>query len=162
VSGEPWIGRPLPRREDERLTTGAGRYTSDLAPSDAVHAAFVRASYAHAHILAIRTEAASACPGVLAVLTAADYAADGHGPIRHLPNPADAVDPERPAFVSGPGEREVVETPQPPLAIDVVRYAGEAVVMVVAETAGAARDGADLVEIDYDPLPLVVRSPDAL
>jgi len=158
----PWIGRPLPRREDERLTTGAGRYTSDLAPSDAVHAAFVRTSYAHARILAIRTEAAIACPGVIAVLTAADYAADGHGPIRHLPNPADAVDPERLAFVSGPGEREVVETPQPPLAVDIVRYVGEAVVMVVAETAGAARDGADLVEVDYDPLPLVVRSADAL
>ena len=162
MSRQPLIGRPLPRREDERLTTGAGRYTSDIAPSDAVHAAFVRTAYAHARILAIRTDVAMASPGVLAVLTAADYAADGHGPIRHLPNPADAIDPSRPAFVSGPGEREVVETPQPPLAIDVVRYAGEAVVMVVAETAGAARDAADLVEVDYDPLPLVVRSVDAV
>lgn len=162
MSRTPLIGRPLPRREDERLTTGAGRYTSDIAPADAVHAAFVRSTYAHARILAVRTDAAAASPGVRAVLTAAEYAADGHGPIRHLPNPADAIDPTRLAFVSGPGEREVIETPQPPLAIDIVRYAGEAVVMVVADTAGAARDAADLVEVDYDPLPLVVRSTDAV
>jgi carbon-monoxide dehydrogenase large subunit len=101
----PLIGMPLPRREDERLTTGAGRYTADIAPRGAVHAAFVRTSYAHARILAVRRAAAQASPGVLAVLTAVDYAADGLGPIFYLPNPADALDPAIPAFVSGPGDR---------------------------------------------------------
>ena len=158
----PLIGMPLPRREDERLTTGAGRYTSDIAPRDAAHAAFVRSPYPHARIVAVRTALAAASPGVLAVLTAREYEGDGHGPIRHLPNPADAIDPARPAFESGPGERPVIETPQPPLAADVVRYVGETVVMIVAETAAAARDAADLVEVDYDPLAFVVRSVDAV
>ena len=158
----PFIGQSIPRREDERLTTGKGRYTSDLIPRDAAHVAFVRAPIAHARIIAIRTDAARAMPGVLAVLTAHDYATDGHGPIAQLPNPADAIEWQRPAFQSGEGDRPVIETPHPPLALDVVRYIGEAVALVVAETSGAARDAAELVEIDFDDLPVVVRAADAI
>ncbi len=156
------IGAPLPRREDIRFITGAGRYTDDLAPRDAAHAVIVRSLHAHARIRAIRTDEARRAPGVLAVLTAADYLRDGHGPIRHLPNPADAVDPGRPAFESRDPNRPVVELAQPPLAYDVVRYVGECVVLVVAESAGAARDAAQLVEIDYEPLAAVVHPADAI
>jgi carbon-monoxide dehydrogenase large subunit len=149
------IGQRIPRREDVRLITGAGRYTDDLAPRDAAHAFVVRSIHAHARIVALRADEARRAPGVLAVLTAADYEADGHGPIRHLPNPADAIDPQRPAFESPDPARPVVETPQPPLAATLARYRGEAIAVVVAESAGAARDAAQLVEIDYEPLPAV-------
>jgi len=155
------IGRSIPRREDLRLITGGGRYTDDLAPRDAAHAQFVRSYHAHARIESIDTAAAAASPGVFAVLTAAEYAADGHGPIKHLPNPADAIDVSRLAFESRPSH-PVVETPQSPLARDVVRYVGEAVVMVVATTAAAARDAAELVDVVYAPVPSVTDSRDAV
>jgi aerobic carbon-monoxide dehydrogenase large subunit len=150
------IGKRLPRREDLRLITGAGRYTDDLAPRDAAHAYVLRSIHPHARIAAIRTEAAREAPGVLAVLTAADYESDGHGPIRHLPNPADAIDPKRPAF------DPAVEIAQPPLARDAVRYVGEPVVLVVAESAAAARDAAASVDVEYVALPAVARSIDAI
>lgn len=155
------IGRSIPRREDLRLITGAGRYTDDIAPRDAAHACFVRSLHAHARIIAIDVTTAAAAPGVLAVLTAADYAADGHGPIKHLPVPVDAVDLGRPAFEARPGH-PVIETPQPPLAGEVVRYAGEAVAMVVAISAAAARDAVELVDVAYEPLAAVAQSREAI
>ena len=156
-----WIGRSVPRREDQRLITGAGQYTDDIAPRDAVHACFLRSIYAHARITAIDVASAAAAPGVLAVLTAAEYAADGHGPIKHLPNPADAVDTSHPAFEARPGH-PVFETLQPPLAREVVRYVGEPVVMVVATSAAAARDAIELVDVAYEPLAAVTQSREAI
>jgi carbon-monoxide dehydrogenase large subunit len=153
----PMIGRSIPRREDLRLITGAGRYTDDLAPRDAAHACFLRSLYAHARIRSIDVSAAAARPGVLAVLTAADYAADGHGPIKQVPNPADAVDLARPAFESRPGH-PVFESPHPVLAADVVRFPGEAVAMVVADSAAAARDALEYIDVDYEPLAAVSQS----
>jgi aerobic carbon-monoxide dehydrogenase large subunit len=156
-----WIGRSVPRREDLRLITGRGRYTDDLAPRNALHACFLRSFYPHARIVAIDVAVATGRPGVRAVLTAADYAADGHGPIKHLPNPADAIDLARPAFESRPGH-PVIETYQPPLATGVVRYAGEAVVMVVATSAAAARDALEFIDVTYERLPAVSQSRDAV
>jgi carbon-monoxide dehydrogenase large subunit len=76
-----WIGRPLPRKEDERLLTGRGNYAADLTLPNEAHAAIVRSPHAHARIRAIDSAAAAAMPGVLAILTARDAEADGLKPI---------------------------------------------------------------------------------
>jgi aerobic carbon-monoxide dehydrogenase large subunit len=155
-----YIGKPIPRLEDRRLILGRGRYTDDLKIDGALYAAFVRSPHAHARVRAIRTgEAESAC-GVVAVLTGKEYAADGHRGIPQAANPADNVDPSRPAF--DPATTLVVVFAQAPIAVDLVRHVGEAIALVVAESAAAARDGADLVEVDYEPLPAVVTAGDAL
>ena len=152
-----FIGRPIPRLEDRRLITGSGRYTDDVPMPGAAFAAFVRSPYAHARITAIRTDEAAAAPGVLAVLTAADYLADGHGPIAHVPNPADAIDPTRPGIPP-----PVADVTQWPLAHDRARYAGEAVAVVIATRPDAARDALGLVDVRYDILPPVITAHDAL
>ena len=157
-----YIGAALPRLEDKRLITGAGRYTDDVRMTGAAHAAFIRSPYAHARIGTIDAAAALAAPGVIAVLTAADYLADGHRPIAHVPNPADAVEWQRPGFVAAEGEPPVADIPQLPLAYDRARHAGEAVAIVIAETAAQARDASELVEIDYEALRAVVNAADAL
>jgi carbon-monoxide dehydrogenase large subunit len=146
-----YIGEPIPRLEDERFLTGRGRYTSDIPPPDACFAHVLRSPHPHARIVSIRTEAARSRGGVLAVLTAADYARDGHRGVFHMPNTADAVEPEKPSF--GGSDLFVFEQPQLPLAADRVRYVGEPVALIVAETLDQARDGAEAVEIDYETLP---------
>src|SRR5690554_5473509 len=128
-----YIGRALPRLEDLRLVTGKGCYTDDIAYVNACFAYVLRSPHAHALIKAIDVEAAARLPGVLAVLTAADYLADGNRPIPHRANPPDAIDVDQPSFVAAES-RTLFEHPQPPLAQDRVRYVGEAVALVVAET----------------------------
>ncbi|HSW21683.1 MAG TPA: xanthine dehydrogenase family protein molybdopterin-binding subunit, partial [Burkholderiaceae bacterium] len=155
------IGQPLPRREDQRLITGRGQYTDDMDLPGQAWAAFARSPHAHARIVAIDTRAARAMPGVLAVLTGQDYADDGYRGIDHVPNPIDAVDPKAKAFTRSSTGR-VYERRQWPLSIARVRHVGEAVVMVVAETAHQARDAAEAVEVEYEALPAVVRADDAL
>lgn len=140
-----YIGRALPRVEDGRLLTGAGRYTDDESYPSEAWCAFVRSPHAHARILKI---AAPHGRGVLAVLTGADYAADGLQPIDHVPNPMDVHDIERRAF-DNPRQ-----SPQWPLARDAVRYVGEPLAAVIAETADEARDAAERVEVEYQPLAL--------
>jgi len=157
-----YIGVALPRLEDKRLITGTGRYTDDVRVPAALHAVFIRSPYAHARIGAIRIDAALAAPGVLAVLTAADYLADGHRAVAHVPNPADAIEWQRPGFVSPAGEPPVADIGQLPLAYDRARYAGEAVAIIIAETAALARDAVELVDVDYEPLRAVVNALDAL
>jgi carbon-monoxide dehydrogenase large subunit len=157
-----YIGAALPRLEDRRLITGAGRYTDDVPAAGAAHAAFVRSPYAHARIGAVHTSAALAAPGVIAVLTAAEYLADGHRAIAHVPNPADAVEWTRPGFVAPDGEPPVADIPQLPLAYDRARHAGEAVAVIIAETAAQARDAVELVDVDYEQLRSVVNALDAL
>nr|WP_236590033.1 xanthine dehydrogenase family protein molybdopterin-binding subunit [Ramlibacter aurantiacus] len=151
----------MPRREDERLITGRGQYTDDVDLPGQAWAAFVRSPHAHARILGIDTGAARAMPGVVAVLTGADYVADGYRGIDHIPNPIDAVDARAKAFTRS-GTGRVYERRQWPLSVDKVRHVGEAVVMVVAETANQARDAAEAVAVDYEVLPAVVRADDAL
>ena len=157
-----YVGRSIPRREDLRLITGTGRYTDDVRVPNAAFAHFVRSPFPHAKIGAIRTAAALAAPGVLAVLTAEDYIADGHQPVAHAPNPADAVDPKLPAFVANEGGTPIRVVRPYPLAHERVRHAGEPVVVVVAESAAAARDAAELVDVDYEQLVAVVTAEDAL
>jgi carbon-monoxide dehydrogenase large subunit len=156
-----YVGKPIPRVEDLRFVTGRGRYTDDLEVEGALWCAFARSPYAHADIVRIDLEAARAAPGVVAAFTVQDYYAGGHRPMSHIPVPADAVDARKPAFANTP-ETPIFDSPHPPLADGRVRHVGEAVVMVVAETQDAARDAAELVEIDYAPLPVVVTQTDAL
>jgi carbon-monoxide dehydrogenase large subunit len=155
-----FIGKPVPRLEDERFITGAGRYTNDIPPPGACWAYVLRSPHAHARILSVRVDAARGRPGVLAVLTAADYARDGHQGITHFANTADAIEPQKPSF--GGADLFVFEQPQLPLAGDRVRYVGEPVALIVAETLEQARDAAEAIEIDYDTLPAVVTIADAL
>ena len=139
-----WIGRPERRREDLRLTSGRGRFVDNVSLPGMAHLVLVRSPLAHATVLGVDTSSAAASPGVLTVLTAADL-----GP--HAPLPVNPV----------PGA-EVVAVPPPLLAEGRVRFVGEAVAAVVAETRAAAEDAAELIGIEYDPLPVVVRPDDAL
>ncbi len=150
-NGGPYIGRPMPRFEDLRLVRGAGRYTDDIAVDGQAYAAFVRSPHAHAAIRSVDAGAARAMPGVLAVLTGADYRADGLGGLSQMPNPNDAIDISRPAFE--PAVRPILDEPQIPVVEDRVRYPGEILAVVVAETMAAARDAAEAVAVDYEPLP---------
>ncbi|HTQ15016.1 MAG TPA: xanthine dehydrogenase family protein molybdopterin-binding subunit [Rhizomicrobium sp.] len=134
------IGQSVRRTEDLRLVTGQGRYTDDLHFDHEAHAAFARSPHAHARINAIDTTMAKSAPGVIAVYTNADFEAAGARPL-----PAHA--PLKSRDGSGPKG-----TPKLLLAKDQVTFAGEAVAMVVAETLAQARDAAELIEVDYDPI----------
>ena len=140
-----FIGMPLARKEDARLLTGQGAYTSDLALAGAARAFFVRSPHAHARILGVDAAHAAAMPGVLAILTGADAAADRLQPI-----------PLRPISVN-PHEVPLQSRflrPYPLLARGEVRFVGQAVAMVVASSAAAAKDAAEQVQVDYEPAAL--------
>jgi aerobic carbon-monoxide dehydrogenase large subunit len=147
------IGQPVRRKEDFRLLTGRGRYSDDVTLPGMAHAVFVRSLHAHARIVSIDKRAALAAPGVLAVLTGADYLAAGLGPIPH--NPGLSAPPDVQARLRG---SPPIATCHYPLPTDRVRFVGEPVVLVVAETITAAKDAAELVEIVWAPLPTVVRA----
>ena len=151
----------MPRFEDLRLVRGAGSYTDDVSIPGQAFAVFVRAPHAHASIASIDAAAARSRPGVLAVLTGDDYVADGHVGIAHFPNPADAVDIRFPSFASKP-EQKILDELQLPLAVSRVRYVGEAVAVVVADTLLAARDAAEHVQVEYEVLPAVTDVLEAL
>jgi carbon-monoxide dehydrogenase large subunit len=156
-----FIGRAMPRFEDLRLVRGAGNYTDDVSVPGETYAAFVRAPHAHARVVSIDVSAARGRPGVLAVLTGEDYVGDGHIGMAHFPNPADANDVSIPTFAPTP-ERKILDQLQLPLAVGCVRFVGEAVAVVVAESAGAARDAAEAVAVEYQVLPAVTDVMDAL
>src|SRR5216683_3431468 len=156
-----FIGRAMPRFEDLRFVRGSGNYTDDVSLPEQSYAAFVRAPHAHARIVSIDMSAARRRPGVLAVLTGEDYAGDGHIGMAHFPNPADANDVRIPTFAPTP-ERKILDQLQPPLALGCVRFVGEAVAVVVAETPGAARDAAEAVVVEYQVLPAVTDVMEAL
>ena len=151
------IGQPVRRKEDFRLLTGRGRFGDDLALPGLAHAVFVRSPHAHARIVAMRQAAALAAPGVLAVLTGADYIADGLGPIPHNPGLMAPPDVQARREASRRSRRRITRC-RP----TTVRYVGEPVALVVAETIAAAKDAAELVDITYEPLPAVTRAADAL
>jgi carbon-monoxide dehydrogenase large subunit len=158
---EPYIGRAMPRFEDLRLVAGRGRFSDDAAFPGQAYASFVRSPHAHARLGAIEAAVAAKLPGVLAIITAADYAAAGGRGIVHMPNPADAHDVKLRAF-AGPGRKTPYDAPHPPLATKRVRYVGEPVAMVIAETATAAQDAAERVVVHYDVLPAVTDALAAL
>lgn len=148
------IGGAKRRAEDYRLITGHGVFASDITPASVCHAAIVRSPYAHAAILSVDATTAAARSGVLAVLTGADACADGLAPIPHnvsWSGPPDAALRAPPGF-------DVFVTKHLPLPVDRVRHVGEAVAIVVAESAAGAEDAAELVEIDYKELPAVTNA----
>jgi len=152
------IGAPLKRKEDLRLLTGKGQYTSDSFPENVCYAAFVRTPHAHANILSIDAAEALRAPGVLAVLTGADAKADGLRPIPHDPrwdNPPDVAL----RFAEG---YKVFLTDHPVMPSERVRFVGEPVAMVIAQTKAQAVDAAALVNVDYEPLPAIARAVDAI
>jgi len=156
-----YIGRAIPRVEDRRFLLGRGRYTDDISLDGQAYCVFVRSPHAHARIVGIDASQAAAAPGVLAVLTGADYVADGLAGIAHMPNPADALDVSQRAFTAPPAER-IVDLSHWPLATDRARHVGEPVAAVIASTHEGARDAAELVTVDYEPLDAVVSPRDAL
>ncbi|MGE0698841.1 MAG: xanthine dehydrogenase family protein molybdopterin-binding subunit [Hyphomicrobiaceae bacterium] len=148
------MGDSPKRREDAAFVTGRGCYLDDLVFDRLAHAVVVRSTHAHAKIAGMRLDEARAVPGVLAVLTSHDLARDGIQPLRPSVE-ANTKTGEPFAFL-----------PQPQLAVEKVRYVGEPVVLIVAETKAAALDAADAVAIDYAPLPAMTtpasaRAPDA-
>jgi carbon-monoxide dehydrogenase large subunit len=142
-SASQWIGKPLRRLEDARLLTGQGRYTDDVRPEGAAHVAFLRSPHAHARIAKMDVAAARAAPGVVAVYTGADVAADGVGeiPFTRMHKRQDGS--------------PMVAPPRMPITAEVARFVGDAVAMVVAESRHQARDAAEMIEIDWEPLEAV-------
>ena len=149
------IGQPLRRTEDEALLTGRGSFSDDAGLDGQAHLAVVRSPHAHAALGAIDGAAALALPGVLAVLTDAELTADGLQPIPSLVRDPSAE------FRNRDGSR-MPDVPFPLLAAGKVRYVGEPVAVVIAETAAQALDGAEAVAVDYQPLPAVTGAVAAL
>ena len=152
------IGKPIPRNEDERLATGRGRFSDDFSLEGQAYAVMLRSPHPHARILGIDAARAKAMPGVLGVFTGADCRADELGAIPHDPLPKTKYDMKLHAAGGG----AVFFGPHSLLPGDKARHVGEAVAMVVAETVPQALDAAEAVEIDYEVLPGVYHSEDAM
>ena len=152
------IGRPLRRKEDERLLTGRGHFSDDFTLPGQAYMAVVRSPYPHARILRIEKQQASALPGVIGILTGSDCAADGLSPIPHNPVPQTRYDMK----LTGPGGGPIFIGPQMLLPSDKVRHVGEAIAIVVSETAAQAQDAAEAVAVDYQELPWIAQIKDAL
>ena len=152
------IGRSVLRKEDFRLLTGKGRFGDDFNVPGQAWTAMVRSPHPHARILRVDAKQARAMPGVLAIYTGADCVADGLRPISHNPVPSTKYDVK----LTGPGGGKVFVGPHLLLPADKARYFGEAVAMVVAETREEAEDAADAVRVDYESLPWIEPSEDAL
>jgi carbon-monoxide dehydrogenase large subunit len=134
------FGSGIKRREDPRLVTGTGLFTDDLKLPGMTYAAILRSPYAHAKITRLDATAAKGAAGVLAVITGRDVA----GKVAPVP-----------CAWNVPG-CDLKTPPHPALAVEKVRYVGDGVAMVIAESRAAARDAVDLIDVDYDPLPAVV------
>ena len=148
--GEFAIGQGVPRFEDPRLVRGEGRYVGDIVLPGMAFGHVLRSPHAHARIRSIDVGAARAAPGVLAVLTGADWQASGFG---DLPVPG------------GLKRRDgspLYRSPYPALAKERVRWVGDYVAFVVAETSHQALDAAELIEVDYEPLPAITSAVDAV
>jgi aerobic carbon-monoxide dehydrogenase large subunit len=151
------IGQAVQRKEDVRFLTGTGSYGDDLTLPNLAHAVLVRSPHAHARIKSIGKSAAEKAPGVLAVLTGADFIADGLKPIPHNPG---VVGP--PDVVVRLRMKAPIATADYPMPSDKARFVGEAVAMVVAATIEQAKDAAELVDVQYEELPAVTQVRDAM
>lgn len=140
------IGQSIPRREDERLLRGHGRFVDDLRPAGAAHLALARSPHAHARIERLDASRALALPGVLGVFTGRDWIDAGYG--------------ELPCIWQVGADMH--EATRPAIAHDVVRHVGDIVAGVVAETSALAHDAAAMIELDYTPLPALVDTRHAL
>jgi carbon-monoxide dehydrogenase large subunit len=144
------IGQPVRREEDLRLLKGKGRYVDDMKAANEARGYVLRSPHAHARIAALDARCAKTAPGVLAVLTGVDLRRRGLGTL--MPGVRRKRRNGAPAFVC----------PQPLLAQQRVRYVGDPVAFIIAETLNQAKDGAELINIDYEPWPAVVGAETAL
>ena len=144
------VGTPVRRREDYRFLTGQGTYTDDIDRPHQLHAYILRSPHAHARIAGIDTSAAASAPGVAAIYTGKDMAADGVGGL-----------PCGWQIHSKDGS-PMAEPPHPPLAVDRVRHVGDPVAVVIAETLAQAREAAEQLRVDYVEEPSVVDPAEAL
>lgn len=152
-TAETGIGAAIPRREDEPALTGRATFTDDITSPDMAYVSFVRNHHAHAVIESIRTAAAEAHSDVVAVFTGEDVRSADGSPLGRIPLRA-------PPFPDAPYPPEEIN--QPPIATDKVRHQGEIVAVVVATDRYGAAEGADLVDVRYDPLDCVVDPVEAL
>ncbi|MFZ2466941.1 MAG: xanthine dehydrogenase family protein molybdopterin-binding subunit [Parvibaculum sedimenti] len=141
---EQGVGKPVRRKEDFRFITGNGHYTDDISRPHQTHGYFLRSPHAHAKIRSIDTKAALAAPGVLAIFTGKDIAADKLGGLICG------------WTVHSKDGSAMKVGPHPVLALDTVRYVGDHVALVVAETHEEAKSAAELIEVDYEELPAIV------
>src|SRR5438067_4522584 len=137
------IGQPIRRVEDRRFLTGHGRYLDDIAQPRQTHAVLLRSPHANALIRTLDISAAAALPGVLTVLTGEDLARDGIGTIPCA------------SALTNRDQSPMAMPPRPALARDRVRHVGDAVAMVIAETAPAARDAVEQIAVEYEPRPAI-------
>ena len=145
----PVIGQSIKRKEDYRFLTGGGTYTDDVTLPGQTYACFLRSPHAHARLKSIKTAKAAAAPGVVALFTGDDLA---RAKVGGLPCGW---------LITGVTGQPMNEPPHPPLAQGKVRYVGDHVAVVVAETLNQAKDAAELIEVDYETLPAVVKVADA-
>lgn len=144
------IGASVRRVEDKRFLTGRGKYTDDMDQAGQLYAWMLRSPHAHARLNGVDTAAASKAPGVVAIFTGADMAADGVGglPCGWQIHNKDGSPMQEPAH--------------PPLAVDKVRHVGDQIAVVIAETKAQARDAAEMIAVDYDVLPAAINMDSAL
>jgi aerobic carbon-monoxide dehydrogenase large subunit len=147
IVAERYTGASIKRSEDPRILTGKGRYVDDIKLPGMLHAAFVRSPLAHARVLSVDVSAARALPGVVAVFTGAELEA------MTVPGPDVLM-----AMLGGGGPTPEFSL----LATDRVRFAGDPVAIVIAESRYVAEDGCELVEVEYDDLPPVTNASFAL
>jgi len=152
------IGRPVRRKEDERLVTGRGRFTDDFRLPGQTFAVMVRSPHPHARIVSIDKSAALAMPGVLGVFTGADCLADKLGAIPHDPIPKTKYDMK----LTGRDGTPIFIGPHLLLPHDKARHVGEAVAMVVADTLAQAQDAAEAVAVEYEELPFTLDQREAM
>jgi carbon-monoxide dehydrogenase large subunit len=147
------IGQPVRRREDQRLLTGKGRYSDDVNLPGQAHAVMVRSPHAHAWVRAVDAAAARAMPGVLAVLTAEDVKADGLRPLPHISNshPADIQIKNRDGSPTVVPKHQAIVGPE-------ICHVGEIVAVVIATTLAEAKDAAEQIAVEYEPLPAVAHA----
>src|SRR5580704_18484124 len=138
-----WVGQPIRRVEEDRLVRGKGIFVDDQKLTGMLHIKFVRSSYGHARITRVDVTKAAAFPGVVCTLTGAE--------VKGLVNPFIEIGPDVGQKIA-----------DYPMAVDKVVYQGEPIAAVVAETRLIAEDAADLVEVEYEPLPPVLSAEEAL
>ena len=138
-----FVGQSVVRREDARFLTGRGQYTDDINLPGQTHAYFLRSPYAHARITSLNTDAAAAAPGVVGILTGDHFKAVGGLPCGWLINSLDGSPMKEPKH--------------PVLADGKVRYVGDRVALVVADTLDNAKAAAELIEVEYEELPPVIN-----
>ena len=148
------VGQSVARVEDHRLLRGRGRYTDDIDLPDQLHGCVVRSPHPHARIADLDAAPALAAPGVAAVFTGAEVEADGLGTLPSLARGAVAL--------TRPDGSPIFEPPRPALQSRKVAFVGDCVAFVVADSAARARDAAELVEVEYEPLPVVTSAEKAL